>query len=128
MRQALCGAMVSSHKKYDGKENRMRRATAFMTAFVLALAFATGAQAQKKRGAQKSDARDAEIQSLKKEVESLREQQNAMSAELEEIKDLFKQIVDIINSERQPTVSVDDDPALGDEAARVVLIDFSDYQ
>ena len=103
----------------------MRKLSAAGAAFVLALTLAQSAQAQRRQPARQQD---AEIRALRQEVEQLREEQQAIRAELEEIKGLLQVIAENLTSARQRTVSVDDDPAVGESTARVVLIDFSDYQ
>lgn len=95
-------------------------------AVVLAPSFGQGAQAQ--RRATGGGASDAELRALRREVEALREGQQAIQAELQELKKLMREVAEGAAGQRQPTVSVDDDPAVGESTAKVVLIDFSDYQ
>ena len=65
------------------------------------------------------------MRELREEVRRLREEQESMRKELQEIRRLLEQA-------RGPAapefVSVDDDPFQGSADARVVIIDFSDYQ
>jgi protein-disulfide isomerase len=71
----------------------------------------------------------AELESLRKDIEVLKQGQLRIQKELEAIKDLLRareippavQIQDVF-------LSVDDDPFKGDENARLTLIEFSDYQ
>jgi protein-disulfide isomerase len=73
-----------------------------------------------------------EVQALRKQVLELREGQEALQRELQEIKQLLQQLARA-GAPPQPTgaptsVTLDGDPHLGSDTARVVLIDFSDYQ
>jgi len=91
--------------------------------FVLSLAQGVGAQRRAAGGAT-----EAELRELRKEVEALREGQRAIQAELEEIKKILREVASKSVGARPTTVSVDDDPSIGESTAKVVLIDFSDYQ
>ncbi len=75
---------------------------------------------------------DAEMATLRQEIETLKQGQDAMRKDLQEIKQLLKtrprqarrqaaQDVDV-------AVGVGNLPVQGDESARVTLIEFSDYQ
>jgi hypothetical protein len=77
--------------------------------------------------AQRTRRSDEEIKALRREIEALKEGQQAIRRELQEIKSLL--LAKQAPSPAQPAVvSVDDDPFLGNKNARVVMIDFSDYQ
>lgn len=72
-----------------------------------------------------------EVRELREEVRALKDGQEAMQKDLQEIKRLLQQA----RGPAQPQapampefVSVDDDPSIGSADARVVMIDFSDYQ
>lgn len=74
-----------------------------------------------------------EVQALREQVRELQEGQEAMRKELQEIRRLLEQAMRAGPAQppapRGPaTVSLDTDPHLGSDAAKVVLIDFSDYQ
>jgi protein-disulfide isomerase len=70
-----------------------------------------------------------EIKGLKKEIETLREGQQAILKELEEIKTLLRDRAASPPAEPQEVVvSADDDPSMGDRNAPITLIEFSDYQ
>ena len=93
---------------------------------LLVLTFVQGASAQRR-----SRQSDAELRELRQEIESLKEGQKAIQAELGEMKAMLREIMASRGpaAPARPTVvSVDDDPAVGESTARVVLIDFSDYQ
>lgn len=79
---------------------------------------------------QPAAAQNNELRELRDEVRRLREEQEGMRKDLQDIKRLIEQA-----RAGQPAgpaapefVSVDDDPAQGSADARVVIIDFSDYQ
>ena len=103
----------------------MRKAVA--GAFVLAavvLACAEGAHAQR-RGSRQTE---AELRALRQEIELLRQGQQEMQGELRELKELLRQLAEAGAQGARRFVSVDDDPSMGESTAKVVLIDFSDYQ
>ena len=102
----------------------MRKLTAAAGAAVLALACAGGAQAQQ-RGTRQGD---ADVRALRQEIEALREGQREMQEELREIKQLLQQLAENSGQEGPKLVSVDDDPSMGEKTAKVVIVDFSDYQ
>jgi protein-disulfide isomerase len=70
-----------------------------------------------------------ELKSLRKDVETIKESQTAIQKAVEEIKVLAR-----AGQGRQPlqpgdiVLSMDDDPVKGDRNARLVLVEFSDYQ
>jgi protein-disulfide isomerase len=79
--------------------------------------------------AQRTRRSDEEIKALRREIEALKEGQQAIQRELQEIKSLLLAKQAPAPSPAQPAViSVGNDPFLGDKNARVVMIDFSDYQ
>ena len=84
-----------------------------------------GALAQQRRTTQA-----VELRELRDEVRRLREEQEGMRKDLQEIRRLLEQAR--AGQPAQPArpefVSVDDDPSQGSADARVVIIDFSDYQ
>ena len=69
-----------------------------------------------------------EVRELREEVRRLREEQESMRKELQEIKQLLEQAREPARPAAPEFVSVDDDPFQGSADARVVIIDFSDYQ
>ncbi len=103
----------------------MKKSLVGVCAIVFMLLFAQDAAHGQKRLRQ-TDA--AQLRELRKEVEALKDGQQAMRAELEELKKLLREIIDAAVAQRDPKVGVDDDPSLGEPTAKVVLIDFSDYQ
>jgi protein-disulfide isomerase len=70
-----------------------------------------------------------ELKLLRKEIETLKESQTAIQKEIKEIKDL-------VRGEQGPqpiqpgdiVLSMDDDPLNGDRNAKLVLVEFSDFQ
>ena len=92
----------------------------------LALALSVGLAAP--AGAQSTDEL---LRSLRKEIEALKEGQASMRREIEEIKDALR----ARDAREAPppapqsiTLSLDGAPVKGDPRARLVLIDFTDYQ
>lgn len=71
-----------------------------------------------------------ELQALREEIRKLKEEQGEMRKDLQAI----KQLLERVTAGQPPApakpefVSVDDDPSQGAPTAKVVLIDFSDYQ
>jgi protein-disulfide isomerase len=80
--------------------------------------------------AQRRQKRSDDLKKLREEVKSLKTGQEAMQKDLQEIKKLLEVSVGAVPP---PTpileaISVGDNPFLGNKNARVVLLDFSDYQ
>lgn len=70
-----------------------------------------------------------ELKVLKNEIRALKEGQDAIKKELQELRRLFQARPGSAAAEvRNITLSVDDSPMKGDRLARVTLFDFSDYQ
>lgn len=81
--------------------------------------------------AQKQQQRNDDLKQLRQEVESLKKGQEEIQNDLQEIKKLLQARVPAGPSPAPPTltsVSMGDNPFLGNKNARVVLLDFSDYQ
>ncbi|MDQ7786100.1 MAG: hypothetical protein RDU01_00665 [Thermodesulfovibrionales bacterium] len=68
-----------------------------------------------------------EIDGMKKDINALKEGQQAMQKELAEIKSLLKQKAAPAEF-KEMIINVGDDPSKGDKKAKLVLIEFSDYQ
>ena len=70
-----------------------------------------------------------ELKALRKEVDALKERHAAMQKELQETKELLK-----ARAAGQPTapqdvvLNVDGEPFKGSKTAKLVLVEFSDYQ
>lgn len=102
----------------------MKTITAVAAVFILLSSFPHAAYAQRRTST------TVELRELKEEIRQLKEEQEEMRKDLQEIKRLLERA----RGGPPPApagpefVSVDDDPAQGDAGARVVLIDFSDYQ
>ena len=101
----------------------MRKAAAAAVVAVIMLVCAQGVSAQRR-----SRQTDAELRALRQEIESLREGQREIQSELRELKELLQQVAENSAQAGRKFVSVDDDPVMGENTARVVLIDFSDFQ
>lgn len=71
-----------------------------------------------------------ELRALRQTVESLRESQQRIERELQEIKTLLRarQAGAPDDEPRNVVLSIDGDPFKGDRTARLALIDFTDYQ
>ena len=78
--------------------------------------------------AQRQPSTNEQLRELREEVRRLREEQDGMRKELQEIKQLLEQARESAGPAVPAFVSVDDDPFQGSADARVVIIDFSDYQ
>jgi protein-disulfide isomerase len=80
----------------------------------------------------KSTRTNEELRALKQEIESLKEGQAAIQKTLDEIKELLKTKTVTAQQQPAPTPQVILDiagaPSKGNMDARVVLVDFSDYQ
>lgn len=75
-----------------------------------------------------------EIQTLRKEVDALKEGQTAIQKDLQEIKNLLKARPTVAAPQAPPAppqeaiVSTDGAPFKGKKDAKVTLVDFTDYQ
>src|SRR5207249_6876898 len=94
---------------------------------LLALSCAPSSLAQKR-----TSRTNEELKALRQEIESLKEGQAAIQKTLDEIRDLLKS--KSVAAQPQPVVPRDivldiaGAPLKGNKNARVVLVDFSDYQ
>ena len=105
----------------------MRKAAAAFALAVSVLACAQGVGAQQRQQRRPSQ-RDAELRELRQEIDALRQGQLEIQGELRELKELMQQLAEGVAQGGRKFVSVDDDPSIGESTAKVVLIDFSDYQ
>ena len=71
-----------------------------------------------------------EVQTLKKEIEALKEGQTAIQKDLQEIKKLLqtRQAPAAPAEFKEAIINIDNAPVKGDKNARLVLMEFSDYQ
>jgi hypothetical protein len=75
-----------------------------------------------------------DVQSLKKEIDALKEGQTAIQKDLQEIKNLLKTRPTVAAPPAPPAppqeaiVSIDGAPFKGKKDAKVTLVDFTDYQ
>jgi protein-disulfide isomerase len=70
-----------------------------------------------------------ELQALRKEIEALKEGQARIEKQLEEIRNLLNAVLTARPTEpREVVLSVEGAPWKGEPTARVVLVEFSDYQ
>lgn len=105
----------------------MRKAAAAFALAVSVLACAQVAGAQQRQQRRPAQA-DAELRALRQEIDALRQGQLEIQSELRELKELMQQLAEASAQGGRRLVSVDDDPSMGEATAKVVLIDFSDYQ
>jgi protein-disulfide isomerase len=105
-------------------KNQMKRIATIIAMTGLALAYAQSGAAQESQ--QIAD----ELKAVKEEMKSLKEGQQAMQQEMRQLKELLQaRLAAPTLAPSQPaTISIADEPALGNRDARIVLIDFSDYQ
>ena len=102
-----------------------------MRKFVTAAALAVLAIFHAQTGhAQKRSRQDNEdLKAMRQEIETLKDDVKSMRADLQEIKRLLQARANGPTQPAQPaTISAGTLPALGSQNARVVLVDFSDYQ
>ena len=104
----------------------MRKAAAAFALAVSVLACAQGVGAQQRQ--RRPSQTDAELRALRQEIDALRQGQLEIQSELRELKQLMQQLAEASAQGGRKLVSVDDDPSMGETTAKVVLIDFSDYQ
>ena len=72
---------------------------------------------------------DDELNSLKKDIETLKEGQTAIQKDLQEIKNLLRAKQTSQPPEfKETTISIQGDQFKGNKEAKVVLIEFMDYQ
>lgn len=106
---------------------KIKTAVAAVVITLLSATAQPAALAQQQRRASQAE----ELRELREEVRRLREEQEGMRKDVQEIRRLLEQQARA-GQPAQPAqpefVSVDDDPAQGSPDARVVIIDFSDYQ
>jgi hypothetical protein len=91
---------------------------------VLGLAVIVGAPAARAQTAE-------ELKSLRQSIDVLRESQQRIERDLQEIKTLLRGRAAAAPPDDEPknlTVSIDGDPVKGASSARLVLLDFTDYQ
>ncbi len=71
-----------------------------------------------------------ELKTLKEEIKSLKEGQTAIQKDLQEIKKLLqtKQAPPARPEFKETVVNIDNNPFKGEKNAKLVLIEFSDYQ
>jgi hypothetical protein len=73
---------------------------------------------------------DQEFQVLRKEIESLKEGQAGIKKDLQEIKKLIQSSrqAPAADEFKQAIIDIKDAPIKGDKNAKLVLVEFSDYQ
>jgi Tfp pilus assembly protein PilN len=71
-----------------------------------------------------------DIQTLKKEIETLKEGQKSIQKDLDELKKLLqaRQRPPARPEFKETVIDIDDAPAKGQKDAKLVMIEFSDYQ
>ena len=83
------------------------------------LSLLTGAVGQRAAVAQSTESSD-----LRKEVEQLKTQLKSLQSELDEIKTTLKEQ----SARTNPVIDIAGDPAMGDAGAKLVLLEFSDFE
>lgn len=106
----------------------MRKAAAAFALSISVLACAQVTGAQQRQQQRRPSQTDAELRALRQEIDALRQGQLEIQSELRELKELMQQLAEGAAQGARKFVSVDDDPSMGEATAKVVLIDFSDYQ
>jgi protein-disulfide isomerase len=96
---------------------------------VASLAFLAIFQAHTGHAQKRSRADTEELKALRQEIESLKEDVKSMRTDLQDIKQMLQARAGGPGAPAQPArISAGTLPALGSQGARVVLVDFSDYQ
>jgi protein-disulfide isomerase len=102
----------------------MRKFVTVAALAALAIFHAQPGRAQKRSGGDRE-----ELKALRQEIESLKDDVKSMRTDLQDIKRMLEARAAGPAQPAQPaTISVGTLPALGSQDARVVLVDFSDYQ
>jgi hypothetical protein len=99
----------------------MTRRIVALTSLMLVAAWAPAVPAQDREG----------LKALEREIEALKQGQERLHRDLEEIKGLLRARPPAATAPEEPknlVLSIDGRPAKGDADARLVLIDFTDYQ
>jgi protein-disulfide isomerase len=72
---------------------------------------------------------DDELKNLKKDIDTIKEGQTAIQKDLQDIKNLLRAKQALQQPEfKETTLSIKDDHFQGNKDAKVVLIEFTDYQ
>jgi hypothetical protein len=69
-----------------------------------------------------------ELRALKEEIDALKEGQAAIQRELQEIKTLLRSRPAAAAPDQEVVLAVGDGPSKGSKDARLVLVEFTDYQ
>jgi len=107
--------------------SRMKIKTAVAAVVIILLSCAPRVALAQQQQHQQPGAQSQEVRELREEVRRLREEQEAMRKELRELRQILER-AGVAKPAPPEFISVDDDPAQGSDTARVVMIDFSDYQ
>jgi protein-disulfide isomerase len=106
----------------------MAKTTCFILSTIMLMLFCIPSGFAQKRTTRTNE----ELKALRQEIESVKEGQAAIQKTLDEIKELLKARTVAAQPQPAPTPQVILDiagaPTKGDVSARVVLVDFSDYQ
>ena len=70
----------------------------------------------------------AELESLKKDIDALKEGQSAIQKDLQEIKSLLRARPGAAAPAQEVLLAVGDAPSKGNKDARLTLVEFTDYQ
>jgi protein-disulfide isomerase len=95
----------------------------YIVASILAVSFLTFSLPVAARSAD-------DINALKKEIETLRENQKAIQKDIQDIKNQLraKQGPSAPPEFKEAIIDLDDNPSKGDKNAKVTMVEFSDYQ
>jgi hypothetical protein len=69
-----------------------------------------------------------ELKPIIDEIKSLKEGQDAIKKELQEIKKLFQARAPQRQEFKEAVINIGNDPFKGEKSAKVTLVDFTDYQ
>ena len=69
-----------------------------------------------------------DLNTLRKDVDALKEGQKSIQSDLQELKNLLQQRARPAAPPQEATVSIDGAVVIGDKNAKVTLVDFTDYQ
>lgn len=122
---------------YNDKEELQMRKLKTMTVLAISLLFypQPGFTQQPQRADEELEALRKEIEALKdwqamrREIEALKQGQAAIQKELQEIKNLLRaRPTGQPAAPRDIVLDIDGEPVKGDKNAKLVLVEFSDYQ
>jgi protein-disulfide isomerase len=108
-------------------DKAVRRTAVSLGILIIVLAVLVQGQKAPRKSASPSSSQK-ELEELKREVRELKQGQEAIQQELDELKRLLARLGPAARPAPPEKISIGGRPIRGDENARVVLIEFSDYQ